>query len=633
MRALVREVEIGVGAVYLLCLFVGVAAAQGVGGEVQTKGGSKTASAKSCDPNAAVDTAMQLHDQGKSKRAVEVLEGCLASLERPSSKVLFAICRLLHETDKDQEALSYCEKAVRTDPNDPSKRRFLADLYLTVGHKDSALAEYHEVLRLRPNDMPATRRMGELLLWMDRPKEAAGYLRRYLKVVPTDLEARKMLYDALLWSDQPKEAVRVLEQIVQETPEDLKAKKTLAERYLDLGMEQKAIQTYEDLLRQNPKDGEARLNLAKLYEWNDMPDKALEQYEAYLELRPYDEEARKQALELAMALGKGTLVQEHASALSAMDPKYSYVAKELLLEEWELGTSAGVHYLFFADNLKFQKHIVGPVGNVAVNDWLTLGAFYNFLYLLGPPPAAGIGQPNLAAPRTRILAHQGGLRASMRFPGVLSVDAAAYLTRYDTGFLSGSGYLELRKTLGAVTLSLRGERADMQTTIGDIEREVVENRIGLYVYAEPLSWLILYSGFYYGRLSDTNNHVYGEAQVGFKVLNVPRLVLSYNYLVDHFSFTDSTQRTYFNPRIYQMHGPQVVFRHPVTTYFLYGAKVALWHAVEDSALLLSYGPELVLRIKGRHHLKASYQRMDTVYGSAAVRYQQNVFRFSYMFQF
>lgn len=114
---------------------------------------------------------------------------------------------------------------------------------------------------------------------------------------------------------------------------------------------------------------------------------------------------------------------------------------------------------------------------------------------------------------------------------------------------------------------------------------------------------------------------------------MPRLVFYYAYLVDHFSFSVRTQRAYFNPDHYQMHGPQAVFRHPVTTSFLYGARLELWHAIEDSAFLMAYGPELILRPGDRHHLKASYMRTHTLYGSPAVRYQKNMLTVSYLFQF
>ncbi|NOZ00825.1 MAG: hypothetical protein GXP54_02920, partial [Deltaproteobacteria bacterium] len=169
-----------------------------------------------------------------------------------------------------------------------------------------------------------------------------------------------------------------------------------------------------------------------------------------------------------------------------------------------------------------------------------------------------------------------------------------------------------------------------------IADKVVANTAGLELYIVPIEKLFIsLSGEYSwlnsaARLND-NNRIFGEAAIGYVIFDLPRLEATYTYSIEH--FTDRSSRNYFNPAHYQTHGPGLVFRHPVTTWFIYGLDLHLMHAVNDSSLLLTYGANIGFHPGGSHHFTISYLRTDTIYGTTSSLFSENVLRAAYTYEF
>lgn len=574
-----------------------------------------------------VEEARELADQGRLEEAEALLRKAAESgLSDPD--LLLAWSKVLSEMDREEEALRICERALSLRPSDDEAREWLAELYLRNGQPDSALEHLLILASRHPKDLILKRKIAEVLTYLDRNEEALSFLEAYIAAVPTDLEALKLLYKLYLWTDRPQDATKILERIVGADPSDIQALRDLAIRYEEEERLQEAISLYQRLALVG--DEEAICALPRLYEWTDQPRRALEAYEACLKVRPFDMASRGRALELAMDLGEGLRVLKHAKFLEAAGAQlYTESLRRSLLLSGSYGNALGLEVFWFHDRLGFHHLTVSPWGSKAFSDALTVGARYKYHLLQGHPDLDG------NQPERTVHGHEATLFLDFtlsRWVADLSVSA----TRYSTTWTSINAHGEARRDFDLVALKIYGERQDNLTTVGAVLDKVVMNTLGLGLYLTPWRGLFLdLSGEYSYMNPDNNQRLYGSFEAGYVIFELPRFEASYTYTVEH--FTDNRDsgaiRSYFNPRAYQTHGPALMFRHPLTTWFMYGLNARLWHAVKDDALLITYGVSLRFRWAARHDGGVSYHRTDTIVGTAWSPYQDNALTCSYVFEF
>lgn len=579
------------------------------------------------DPAETVRQARALRDAGKPAEA-EALLGTHLQSSPEDLDVRAELAEALSDQSKDAEAAAQWERVVHARPTEDAARLRLADLYVGLDQADSALEHYQAVLEHRPNDPALRRRTGLLLLDMDRGPEAIPHLEAYSALVPGDEEVLSALQKLYAWNERPDDAMKILEKRVELHPEDVDAARELAERYLDREKETKAIALYERVVKARPDDLPARRALGQLYEWNSAPRKALEQYEAYLASKPYDAEVRARALSLSTDLALGSKARLHGYLLRSSDSRFRDLAREAVLAETGFGSWAGVQYSFFHEQDRLYFHAAGPRAAYEVKDWATVGAWYQFRHL----------QSAESAPAVRtILGHAVGMFANLSLPKAFQLSLGASFAHYDTGFNSGNGFLTVSRDIGPVTLSLQAERSDLLTSTGDVRTKVVSNNLTLGIDSEPVNRLLVHASGTWGLYSDWNQRLASSVGIGCRPFDLPRFELWYEYDYDHFRHPGALSGgiTYFAPSNYHSHGPLATLTHPVAPWFAYGLDLHLWHVYGsgDNALLLQYGANVTFRPALHHMIQASYQRSDEVWGSAAIRYQDNQVRFSYAYEF
>lgn len=577
----------------------------------------------------ALDRARSLRHAGEPAQA-EVLLREAATAHPSDPDIFLEWSRTLADLDREEEALRTAEKAVSLRPEDTESRLWLAQMYLRQSQPDSALEHLLLVLRERPQDLALRRQVAQVLVWLDRNEEAIPHLEAYVAAVPGDLESLKTLYQLYLWTYRSDEALSTLERVTTLDPSDREAALEYARRCVDLDRLPQAIATYERLRQRDPTDAEAVCALGTLYEWTDAPRKALDAYEACLALRPFDSGARERALALSLDLGHGRKARTHARVLGLSDAAYEESARRALLEQTGHGTALGVDFQWFNDRLGFDHVAVGPWGALGLGEEVTLGARYVFHWMRGHPDLNG----NI--PEVTRIGHEAGLFGEVRWHDRWTLDLSASVTHYNSPWTSFNARVEQRADLDRVSLSLFGERADNRTTVGAVLDGVIFNTGGASVYWNPwreLFFFLLVEGTYVNP--DKNVRFYGWGSAGYVFLDMPRLEVSYTYSIEHFRdhMEGGAVRSYFNPKAYQTHGPFVSFQHPVTSWFLYGLDLRLWHAVRDDALLATYGVTIGLRPGDRHSLDLAFRRTDTLVGTADALYQENILSASYVFEF
>ena len=589
-------------------------------------------------PEDVIHGARQLIEGGKAEQAHALLQEAEERFpDHPG--ILATRAEALHELERTVEAVPLYERVVSLDPEGLNARMRLADFYLWTNQQDSALEHYLVALEQRPSDPALQKKVADILIAMDRTEEAIPYLESYLSTFPNDLETMRSLYQSYLWTDRPDRALVILEKMVELRPYNATLTRDLAERYVDLDKESQAIAVYERHLEIHTDDVQAHRALAQLYQWRSRPRDALRQYETYLALRPFDSEVRSVALTLSMDLGHGRRAKSHAGILGDVDSRYGDLARKTLLIDPGVGTALGTEYIWSNDNQGFNHHAWRIWGSVGVNEDVTLGAFYRFHWFHGADDMASPGQAE------DVYGHQPGLFGTFKLPHEWILSWNMSVIKYHR-FASWTSLvntrLEARRTFGMVSLALFVAREDVHTWLGAVEDEVTENIAGMEIYIVPVERLYISLTGEYGwlnssaRLSD-NHKIFGEASVGYVIFELPRFEAMYSYNIEHYTVnrtnSPGSPRNYFNPSAYQNHGPGLMFRHPVTTWFLYGLDLHLWHVVQDASLQLSYGAMVGFHPGLSHHLTVSFHRTDTIYGTTSSLYNNNILRAAYTYEF
>lgn len=570
------------------------------------------------------EEALSLAQSGRFEEAEKLVRDALDK-EPQRSDLWFVLSKVLLEKGEEDEALRACEKALALNQHDVEIRLFLADLYLENGQPDSALEHYMVVLKAQPANIALKKRIAEVLVALERNEEAVIMLEEYRRAMPEDKTVLMPLYRLYLWTDKQEKAVKVLEDLAKVTPEDTEILHRLADAYLDADRVEDAIKALEKVIKIDKDDAEAFCTLGKLYEWTERPRLALFAYEKCLELRPFDPVARNRALELSIDIGLPEKVRKHASVMVTGDAQYRDVMRQALLMEGAYETAFGVESMWFRDNLGLDHILAGPWGVWGASDKVGIGARYRFHWFKGPLTVVGVGSEE------QVIAHEGGIFLILKGLRHFLVQAGVDIRHYDSGWTSVGGGLEARGEFPRVYLRLLAERGDNHTCVGALKNKVVLNTFGAEAYFTLWRELFLGAHGEYSFLDDYNHRGFGFAEFGYVFSKKVRLQTSYTYSVQVYR---DRKDYYFSPTSpYHTHGPSVDFKHPVTTWFLYGVNARLVHAVNDSSLLLSYGALLKFNLAQRHHIETSFLRTDTLVGTTSTLYSENLLRFSYVFEF
>jgi predicted Zn-dependent protease len=586
------------------------------------------------------EDAISLAQSGKVEEAEKLVRGALEK-EPERADLWFALSKVLKEKGDEEEALRSCEKALSLKQDDVEIRLFLADLYLENGQEDSALEHYMVVLKAQPANIALKKRIAEVLMALDRNEEAVVMLEEYRRAMPEDKTVLMPLYRLYIWTDQQEKAVKVLEDLAKAEPEDTEILHKLADAYLDADRVADAVEALERVVKIKKDDAEAYCTLGKLYEWTDKPRLALYAYERCLELRPFDPVARSRALELSIDIGLPEKVRKHARVMAAGGAQYRDMMRQALLMEGAYESALGVESMWFTDNLGLDHVLAGPWGVWGVSEKVGIGARYRFHWFKGPLTVVGPGNEE-----EQVMAHEGGVFLILRGLSDFVFQTGVDVRHYDSGWTSVGGSFEARGEFPRVYLRLFAERSDNQTCVGAIVKKsytdsagttkwtggkVVLNTFGAEAYFSLWRELFLGVQGEYSFLDDYNHRGFGFGEVGYVFFKKVRLQTSYTYSVEVYR---DEKDYYFSPTSpYHTHGPAVDFKHPVTTWFLYGVNAKLLHAVNDDSLLLSYGALLKFNIAQRHHIETSYERTDTIVGTTSTLYNEGLLRFSYVFEF
>src|SRR6185295_4903165 len=236
----------------------------------------------------------------------------LAALETTDRAVVTELAATARALNRQQEAVAVLESYVRRRPDDPEGRRWLAQVYDSLGQSPRAVEQWKVVARLLPADLEARDRLLPAPGGAAQSEELA-LLERRREAEPRDETVRQRLVALYRGMADGPRAIAAQRELVALRPRDPDALVTLGQLLVEQDRGRDAIPLYERALEMAPDRAETALTLAQLYEWNNDPRRALAVLDRLARARPEDRGLQ----ERVAALARGT--DDGAAALAALD--------------------------------------------------------------------------------------------------------------------------------------------------------------------------------------------------------------------------------------------------------------------------------------------------------------------------
>jgi tetratricopeptide (TPR) repeat protein len=199
------------------------------------------------------------------------------------------------------------EQLLKTAPDDPEARNWLAASYLVAGRTGEAVAHLSEAIRLRPDYAEAHYNLGSAFQSQGRLADAVRELRRAAALRPDDNRAHLRLANALNASGSFGEALRHYQRTLALDPDSAEAHNNLGVALGSQGRRAEAIEHFEQALAITPDFAEVHNNLGVLFGSQGKSEQAAAHFRRALELRPDNADAQQNLASLVRRERPGTL--------------------------------------------------------------------------------------------------------------------------------------------------------------------------------------------------------------------------------------------------------------------------------------------------------------------------------------
>lgn len=292
----------------------------------------------------------------------------LALHSEPKSAETWYARGLLDEFDGDLDAaLEALGKAQLLDPSDPEYLICLAELHVSRGEADRALAVLTAVQGRFTSHIGIQSALADLYTMQGKRSLAVASLRRILRINPGHAETRERLALALARDGQAGQAAPLLEQIIkkQKSP-SVSLQAALAACYVKLGQLDKGEAAYALLCANQPGNLKWNYRLAECYALQNDDRAALERVTYLLELDPRHADGR--ALAGYLHLARGNLEQAASDSRMAIEqssnPELVAVVLVQALRGLGKGKEADEVWAEFGGNIETARNS-GAVGQMA----------------------------------------------------------------------------------------------------------------------------------------------------------------------------------------------------------------------------------------------------------------------------
>jgi tetratricopeptide (TPR) repeat protein len=247
----------------------------------------------------------------------------LVALDPTSLAAVTELATAARSLNRQEEAVTVLEAYVSRRPGDLEGRRWLAQVYDSLGQGDRALEHWRVLARIAPKDVEARDRLLPPPGGAPRDEEIA-LLERSRGADPRDETVRQRLVELYRAAGDGPRALGVQRELVALRPRDPQALVTLGRLLVDQDRGPEAIAVYERALEIEPQRLDTALALAQLHEWANEPRRALVLLERVARARPADRALQERVAALARGTGDTQAALAALDRLAALSPEGAY---------------------------------------------------------------------------------------------------------------------------------------------------------------------------------------------------------------------------------------------------------------------------------------------------------------------
>ncbi|MDX2028188.1 MAG: tetratricopeptide repeat protein [Alphaproteobacteria bacterium] len=227
----------------------------------------------------------------KPESAISYLEKALG-IQPDQPEILNSLGVALSGQGKFNDALMRYQRAVEIAPDYWDSINNMGNMFYASGKLDDAIIWLERSLQIRPDNAQTHGFLGHAFRAQKKDDQAIAHYRHALRLAPDNVEILTSLGNLLRNTGQSEEACVLYQRLAQLTPNDMNVHLNLGTIFHDRGQLPEATEQYEKVLRLQPDNTDAMINRASLLMELNRPEEARMGYEQSLSVNPQSPEAR-----------------------------------------------------------------------------------------------------------------------------------------------------------------------------------------------------------------------------------------------------------------------------------------------------------------------------------------------------
>lgn len=226
----------------------------------------------------AFSEGVKQHILGNYNEARALFEKA-ASLKPDNGGVNYMLARLAYMFKEDSKAVSYVQKAIKSDPKNRHYYDLAATLYQAKGDYDNAIKVYKRMLVEFPENEDYYLGLADLYVRKRNFEEAIAQLDKLEQLTGRSPETTRKKQELYMRLGKPDKAIQEGQELINAYPDDLDMKVFQAEFLYLNRREEESMKMLNDVIEKDPNNPQSHLILSDIYTMRKEYDKAFKELE------------------------------------------------------------------------------------------------------------------------------------------------------------------------------------------------------------------------------------------------------------------------------------------------------------------------------------------------------------------
>lgn len=213
------------------------------------------------------------------------------SLKPTEPKYLYNLGLILLKKNKNEEGLTYFQRALDSGSGDPQIYRYIAESFESMKMPDNAVAALEKAVRVRPDDPDTLSHLADLYYKRGQLSQSEDIYRKIIRTTPGDSNTENALISlGIVLDDQERyaEAIEVLQKAVSLNPKNDSALFNLAMAYKNAGEPLKAVETWRKAQYADPSNTRNQEAIGDYYYESGYYLEAAKEFEEIVKVAPFN---------------------------------------------------------------------------------------------------------------------------------------------------------------------------------------------------------------------------------------------------------------------------------------------------------------------------------------------------------